>query len=116
MVALLSKPGCKAQLAHTDYTPATLANATDETMPLACLVALENGTAFDVWPEAIRFEKNVSYKHMQVKLNKGDVLVFRGDLVHGGAACGEVENVRIHAYLDVEGVERPKHGDDSLYV
>jgi hypothetical protein len=48
---------------------------------------------------------------MQVKLNKGDVLVFRGDLVHGGAACGEVENVRIHAYLDVEGAERPKHDD-----
>jgi ectoine hydroxylase-related dioxygenase (phytanoyl-CoA dioxygenase family) len=111
MVALLSKPGCKAQLAHTDYTPATLANTTDETMPLACLVALANGTAFDVWPEAIRFVKNVSYKHTQVKLNKGDALVFRGDLVHGGAACGDVGNVRIHAYLDVQGVERPKHGD-----
>lgn len=36
------------------------------------------------------------------------MLIFRGDLVHAGAAVGEVENVRIHAYLDVEGVVRPK--------
>jgi hypothetical protein len=40
------------------------------------------------------------------------VLIFRGDLVHAGAAYGgEIENVRIHAYLDVKGVKRPKHGD-----
>jgi hypothetical protein len=102
MVALLSKPGCKAQLAHTDYTPATLANATDEDDAARLPRCFGKWDCFDVWPEAIRFEKNVSYKHMQVKLNKGDVLVFRGDLVHGGAACGEVENVRIHAYLDVD--------------
>jgi hypothetical protein len=111
MVALLSKPGCKAQLAHTDYTPATLANTTDQNMPLACLVALVDDTPFDVWPGAIRFDFARSYKPMKVKLNKGDVLIFRGDLVHAGAACGEVENVRIHAYLDAVGVKRPKHGD-----
>jgi hypothetical protein len=111
MVALLSKPGCKAQLAHTDYTPATLSNATDQNMPFACLVALVDGTPFDVWPGAIRFDFARSYKPMKVKLNKGDVLIFRGDLVHAGAACGEVGNVRIHAYLDAVGVKRPKHGD-----
>jgi hypothetical protein len=113
MVALLSKPGCKAQLAHTDYTPKTLANATDDKMPLACLVALMDGTALDVWPGAIRgFDKSRRVYHpMQVKLNKGDMLIFRGDLVHAGAACGEVANLRFHAYMDVEGVKRPKHGD-----
>ena len=46
-------------------------------------------------------------KPLQVRLNAGDMLVFRGDLVHGGAAVSE-ENVRIHAYIDVEGVIRPK--------
>ncbi len=111
LVALLSKLGCLAQLAHTDYTPKTLANASDDKLPLACLVALMDGTVLDVWPGAIRFDKSRSYKPMQLKLNKGDVLIFRGDLVHAGAACGDVANVRIHAYLDVEGIERPKHGD-----
>jgi hypothetical protein len=111
MVALLSKSGCKAQLAHTDYSPKMLVNTTDNKVPLACLVALTDGTLFDVWPGAIRFDSSRLYKPMQIRLRKGDVLIFRGDLVHGGAAAGEKENIRIHAYLDVEGVKRPKHGD-----
>lgn len=114
MVALMSKLMCKAQLEHTDYSPKTLAGATDETMPLASLCALMDGTLFDVWPGAIRFDRTRSYKPMQIKLNKGDVLIFRGDLVHAGAACpGEMENVRIHAYLDAAGIQRPKHGDGA---
>jgi hypothetical protein len=113
MVALLSLPGCKAQLAHTDYTPDALTNALiPEKVPLACLVALTDGTLFDVWPGAIRFVESRSFKAMQSKLNAGDVLLFRGDLVHGGAAWegdgGLGSNVRIHAYLDVEGVKRQK--------
>ncbi len=48
---------------------------------------------------------------MQIRLRAGDVLIFRGDLVHVGAAlkAGQAENVRVHAYLDVDGVVRPKH-------
>jgi hypothetical protein len=113
MVALLSKTWCKAQLAHTDYSPDTLANVLgqDENMPLACLVALTDDTVFDVWPHAIRFDNKRKLKSMQIRLRAGDVLIFRSDLVHGGAAVGEVENVRIHAYLDVGGVVRPQHDD-----
>lgn len=64
--------------------------------------------------------KGRNFKAMQLKLNAGDVLLFRGDLVHGGAAwaADDVDgcNVRIHAYLDVEGVKRQKvrgEGDDE---
>lgn len=50
IVALLSKVWCKAQLAHTDFSPKTLANVLlvgdDENMPLACLVALVDDTVF----------------------------------------------------------------------
>jgi hypothetical protein len=46
MVSLLSEEGCPSQLAHTDFTPDALQNAaSDEKMPLACLVALTDGTA-----------------------------------------------------------------------
>jgi hypothetical protein len=110
IVALLSKKSCKEQLEHTDFSPATLAKVLVE-MPLACLVALTDGTVFDVWPYAICFDKSRTYKPMQIRLNAGDVLIFRGDLVHAGAAVGEVENVRIHAYLDADGIKRPKHKD-----
>ena len=34
-----------------------------------------------------------------------DVLVFRGDVVHAGSWY-EQENLRIHAYVDVEGASR----------
>ncbi len=41
-------------------------------------------------------------------LGRGDVAVFRGDLVHGGAAFPEF-NIRMHTYLDVECVVRNDH-------
>jgi ectoine hydroxylase-related dioxygenase (phytanoyl-CoA dioxygenase family) len=72
------------------------------------LVALVDDTVFDVWPYAIRFDGKRVCKPMQIRLRAGDVVIFRSDLVHAGAAVGDVENVRIHAYLDVEGVMRLK--------
>jgi len=42
---------------------------------------------------------------MRLTLNAGDMLIFRGDLVHGGAAFDKL-NVRVHFYLDVPGEER----------
>jgi ectoine hydroxylase-related dioxygenase (phytanoyl-CoA dioxygenase family) len=72
---------------------------------------LFSGTLFDVWPGAIRFDTSRKFKHLQIKLQAGDVLIFRGDLVHGGAAVHEA-NVRIHAYMEViGGCHRPKHSD-----
>jgi hypothetical protein len=113
IVILLSQENCKAQLPHTDYSDTTLRAALDSgddtKMPLACLVAFQDETAFDVWPGAIRFDRSRSFEHLRVILNSGDMLIFRGDLVHAGAATGiTCRNVRIHAYLDAEGVERPK--------
>jgi hypothetical protein len=88
MVVLLSQENCKAQLPHTDYSDVTFraaldfGNDSDMKMPLACLVALQDGTRFDVWPGAIRFDSSRSFEHRCVILNAGDVLIFRGDLVH----------------------------------
>ena len=46
MVSLLSKEGCTSQLAHTDFTPDALKNAaSNDKIPLACLVALTDGKA-----------------------------------------------------------------------
>jgi hypothetical protein len=45
---------------------------------------------------------------MQIRLRAGDVLVFRGDFVQGGAVYGIM--CCIHTYLYVEGIGRPKHG------
>lgn len=108
MVGLLSEDGCAPQLAHTDYTDDFLSDflSNDDQIPLACLVALADGTTFDVWPGAIRFDASRKFKPMKVRLQAGDVLIFRGDLVHAGAGV-ERANVRLHAYMDVKGVPRP---------
>lgn len=47
-------------------------------------------------------------------LNRGDVVVFRGDLVHAGAAYEEL-NHRVHCFLELRegGYERVKEKDGT---
>ena len=46
------------------------------------------------------------YRTTTVPLDRGDVLVFRGDTVHAGAASDEGHNGRLHVYLDNPHVQR----------
>lgn len=110
-VVLFSETGCAPQRCHTDYHPDNLKRIKyDSDMPLACVVALMDGTVFDVWPGAIRFDSRIKRRHLQLTLNAGDVLIFRGDLVHAGAAFPMTANARIHVYLDPVGLRRKKVG------
>ena len=129
-VLLSSLPGCKAQAAHTDYVPdRALKATTDDTVPLLFLLALEDNTYLNVWPSSHHHvQKDLSpspiYRKIVV-LNKGDAVLFRADLVHGGAAYTK-PNMRLHAYLDHPSVIRDpnrtwivyKHADksSSLYA
>ena len=83
-------------------------------MPLGCVIAVMPNTPFIVWHGAIRcFDRPADGRVFHPKvlmLQPGDMLIFRGDLVHAGAAFDEF-NVRIHAYLDVKGVLR--HDNDT---
>lgn len=116
MVVLMSREHCGAQLVHSDYSKGilkdVLATGDDNLIPLACLVALEDNTAFDVWPGGIKFDESIPRRHVQIILNKGDVLIFRGDLCHGGAATVS-SNVRVHLYMDVGEINRPQYIDSE---
>ena len=129
-VLLSSLPGCKAQAAHTDYVPdEALKSTTDDTVPLLFLLALEDKTFLNVWPAShhhIQKDLNPSPIHRKtLVLQSGDAVLFRADLVHGGAAYTSV-NIRLHAYLDHPSVIRDpnrtwivyKHADksSSLYA
>lgn len=117
-VVLVSKPGCVAQAAHADYQYDEVAHLDgdddededdeDALMPLGLIVALMDETYFDAWPRAIRYDDVKWYEHKQLVLNAGDVLVFRGDFFHAGAAFDKL-NVRLHYYLDMEGVKRTRN-------
>jgi len=79
-------------------------------------VALQDSSFLDVWPESTRFNggtKN-AIQCCQLLLNRGDVVVFRGDLVHGGAAFAEL-NIRVHCYLEPKNgaFQRPQESDGT---
>ena len=108
-VVLVSKPGCVSQAAHADYQYDEVGDdEEDASMPLGLIVALMDETYFDAWPRAIRYDDVKKYDHKQLVLNAGDVLVFRGDFFHAGAAFEKL-NARLHYYLDMEGVERTRN-------
>ena len=113
-VILESLPGCQVQAAHVDYVPdAALLETTDETVPLLAVIALQDDTTLEVWPQSHRLVRrarmtrhtpHVSRK--TVSLAAGDVIVFRGDLIHAGSAY-TAHNLRLHAYIDHPTVPRP---------
>ena len=120
VVLLVSKPGCRRQAAHTDYVPTTdLLNATDIEMPLLFLLALEHDTILEVWPQSHLVVQGrrggPSVRRQTVHLSAGDAILFRGDLVHAGAAYPDRQNMRIHAYLDSSAVPRDPNRTYIIY-
>lgn len=92
-VVMHSTDGCKQQQWHTDYDPKVVPQST--TKPMGVIVALEDDTRF-LTPDRT------------YRLDKGDVLCFSGDVVHAGSAYAR-HNTRIHVYLDVDRVQRPRN-------
>jgi ectoine hydroxylase-related dioxygenase (phytanoyl-CoA dioxygenase family) len=126
VVLLVSRPGCRRQAAHTDYVPTSeLLSATDAEMPLLFLLALEDDTTLEVWPQShlvIQGRRGgPAVRSQTVHLSAGDAILFRGDLIHAGSAYDN-QNMRIHAYLDSTAVPRDpnrtyviyKHASESL--
>ena len=111
LVVLQSLPGCAPQQPHRDYDPYLHEQVNDDGVlggfPLGCLVALEDGTRFNVWPTTILpYPPDAGVVKCTVQvLDKGDILVFRGDLIHSGASF-DVKNTRVHAFLDCRGYKR----------
>ena len=65
----------------------------DRNVPLSVLLATEPGAKLWVCPNGCDGEAQL------LELAVGDMLVFRGDLVHFGAGY-DVQHFRIHAYID----------------
>tara|TARA_B100000945_G_C20319966_1_gene567157 strand:- start:358 stop:942 length:585 start_codon:yes stop_codon:yes gene_type:complete len=93
-VILHSTKNCKKQQWHTDYDPDACQKS--KVKPLGVLFALQNNTYLNV------------YNKGRICLNKGEVLIFDGDLIHAGSAY-KCENTRIHMYLDSEEFKRVRN-------
>jgi ectoine hydroxylase-related dioxygenase (phytanoyl-CoA dioxygenase family) len=113
-VIIKSLPGCQQQMPHTDYMPTVeLRDVPDDYMPLGCIVAVMPSTYLYVWPNSIRLstkpkevtDKLKPIKPLKLELQPGDILIFRGDLVHAGSDY-DTYNYRIHTYLDSPKINR----------
>jgi ectoine hydroxylase-related dioxygenase (phytanoyl-CoA dioxygenase family) len=102
-VAIQSLPGCREQPMHRDYDISSSAfdNLTYSAYPCAAIIALQDGTRLPTWP----ILEDGSVVRYVVELNEGDMLWFRGDLLHAGAEY-EATNERIHVFLDSPRVKR----------
>ena len=96
---LYSKSGCLKQQYHTDYDPALHCFKNAELKPLSVLLAIDSGTKLYMKKCATDDDE------ILVRLNPGDILVFKGDTVHAGADYAS-PNIRMHMYLDVPGIKR----------
>jgi hypothetical protein len=73
-------------------------------VPLSVMVAIEPGAKLWIYPDGCNSDEETA---LLVELEVGDVLVWRGDLVHAGAGYG-VDHYRIHAYVDSPFFNREK--------
>jgi hypothetical protein len=107
-VVIQSKAGCQEQPAHTDYEPQ--AELDVDQIPLALLLAVMPDTKLHVWPRSIGLSADVSritgpIAKQTIELDPGDAVLFRGDLVHAGAAYSS-DHLRMHCYLDSAAAKR----------
>jgi hypothetical protein len=109
-VILKSTPGCQEQAAHCDYQPTKeMILCDDDNVPCGCIVPLMEDATICIWPSCINYEgKEKKIEKEIVSLEAGDILVFRGDLVHAGSSYTKT-NYRIHIFLDSEKVTRKKN-------
>lgn len=98
-VILKSISGCSSQKPHTDYDPISINEISNDekNCPLLVLVSLMPETYLDIW--------DIDRKHKKITLDKGDILIFRADMIHAGSSYVN-ENIRIHSYLDSPFVKR----------
>ena len=131
-VAIKSLANCQEQPPHTDFVPTQefidMMQYHCGSMSLLCLISTMPNTYFDVWPGSIdliqRPDEDYSkapITRRRIKLDEGDILIFRPDLIHAGSAY-DVENIRLHAYMDSPVLRRlrnrtwiiHKNGSDAL--
>ena len=115
---LRAEPGCRQQPTHADVSCEQMAYGERSTRrtslgshkdcPLLCgdvpgstLLAIDDDTTLQIFPNGCRDGPGI-----QLRLCKGDLVYWRGDLVHAGSAYSTL-NLRVHSYVDSKAWKRP---------
>lgn len=118
-VVILSAAGCAEQIPHTDYDVGSFPQVPNW-VPWSVVLCVERTSRFVLWSYSHKHVRSRSSSvcpggvqdvarevaRKDLTLHRGDVLFFRGDLVHAGAGY-QLPNTRVHAYLDHPLVRRP---------
>ena len=96
------------QPAHSDAPEppeSSVSELADVDVPLSAMLAVEDATVLWVYPAGC----DALDEAQLIQIARGDVIVWRGDLVHAGAGYA-VDHVRVHAYIDPPAhiYERPR--------
>jgi len=100
-VILKCDAGCVQQKAHCDFPPEDL-NRDCRCNPMGCLIAIMPNTKIVLWPKMFSLDDwkdREPVRSVILQLEPGEIFVFRGDLVHAGAAY-QTQHFRLHMYLD----------------
>ena len=101
------------QCPHCDYNPDSFALG-DEHVPHSALLAIQDNTKLVVWEGSHKTVREATftddiYRHLpfpgegtEILLRKGDVIIWRGDLIHAGAQYS-LPNHRLFAYAKRKG-------------
>lgn len=114
-----SEAGCPEQSPHADcdldemWKPAEFSrdyNLQDADYNLSAIAAIMPGTKLIVWPRSINLILHPELAiepiaKQTVELDVGDVIVFRCDLIHAGAAY-DFDNARLHCFISSGSLNR----------
>ena len=114
VILIESLPGCQRQAAHCDYAPSHALAAAVAEPPLLFLLAIQPDTRLDVWPGSHKPGPRPC-RRRTLRLDAGDAVVFRAELVHAGSAY-TTHNRRIHIYLDSPSVPRVPNRTWVIYT
>ena len=104
-VVLRSLAGDEEQETHSDFPSfeTSMCNAIyDHAVQGGFIAGLMNNSSLIVYESC--FGAFAQSKRKVIKFGKGDCVIFRGDLVHAGAAYDKI-NYRVHAVLTVKGIK-----------
>lgn len=109
-----STANCAMQDVHRDFTNAQHTRPP----PMGALLALEDNTTLMVWPGTQTEEvSTIDYSKLPLPevIQRGQVLVFHGSLVHAGSPY-EAENTRIHTHGVEHENQLPKGKTDRTSI
>jgi len=111
-----SHKGAKSQQKHRDNKDDYTRDLADNDMSISALSYFESSFLY-VWPKSCGSsfwkDENISYEPTCLRMDKGDILLFRQDLCHAGTES-DSSNIRLHAYFDHPACKRDE--DSTEYV